>query len=106
MGSSWISLPRLSATLLAAALAVIGVDTAAQDLEPRTYSNAPVGLNFFIAGYGYTSGGVATDPTLPLENANVEASSIVMAYAHALRDKYRNALPSCLHWSKIRLILD
>lgn len=84
MGSSWISLPRLSATLLAAALAVVGVDTAAQDLEPRTYSNAPVGLNFFIAGYGYTSGGVATDPTLPLENANVEASSIVMAYARAL----------------------
>jgi hypothetical protein len=63
-------LPRLRATLLAVALAVIGVDTAAQDLEPRTYTNTPVGLNFFIASYAYTSGGVATDPTIPLETQN------------------------------------
>jgi hypothetical protein len=27
--------------------------TQAQDIEPRTYSNAPVGVNFLIAGYPY-----------------------------------------------------
>jgi hypothetical protein len=84
MGSLWISLPRLSTTLLAVALAVIGTDTAAQDLEPRTYSNTPVGLNFFIASYAYTSGGVATDPTSPLENASVQAHGTILAYARAL----------------------
>jgi hypothetical protein len=29
-----------------------------QDLEPRAYTNIPVGLNFLLAGYAYTAGGV------------------------------------------------
>ncbi len=52
---------------LAAVLAVTSFFAKAQDLEPRAYSNAPVGLNFLIAGYGYTGGG-ARPPTLPLTN--------------------------------------
>ncbi len=55
-----------------------------QDLEPRTYANTPVGLNFLIAGYGYTAGGVATDPALPIENTQVELHSGVLAYARAI----------------------
>ena len=55
-----------------------------QDLEPRTYANTPVGLNFLVAGYGYTGGGVATDPALPIENTQVELHSGVLAYARAL----------------------
>jgi hypothetical protein len=30
---------------------------AAQELEPRTYSNTPGGLNFLIAGYANVTGG-------------------------------------------------
>lgn len=55
-----------------------------QDLEPRTYANTPVGLNFLIAGYGYTGGGVATDPALPIENTQIELHSGVLAYARAI----------------------
>lgn len=55
-----------------------------QDLEPRTYANTPVGLNFLIAGYGYTAGGVATDPALPIENTHIELHSGLMAYARAI----------------------
>ena len=33
----------------------------AQDMEPRSYSNAPVGMNFLVAGYVYTRGGLAFD---------------------------------------------
>jgi hypothetical protein len=29
----------------------------AQEIEPRSYSNAPVGMNFLIAGYAYSRGG-------------------------------------------------
>ena len=36
----------------------------AQDLEPRSYSNSPTGLNFVLLGYGYTTGSVLTDPAL------------------------------------------
>ena len=56
----------------------------AQDLEPRAYANAPVGLNFLIVGYGYSEGGVATDPSVPLEDANVQLHGAVVAYARSL----------------------
>lgn len=54
-----------------------------QDLEPRTYANTPVGLNFLILGYGHTEGGVATDPALPIENTQVELHTAVLAYARS-----------------------
>lgn len=37
--------------LAAAGLAAAGPAAQAQDIEPRAYSNAPVGVNFLIAGY-------------------------------------------------------
>jgi hypothetical protein len=55
----------------------------AQQLEPRAYSNVPVGLNFLIAGYTYSSGGLATDPSLPLDNAQLEIHAPIVGYAHA-----------------------
>src|SRR4051794_27130491 len=46
----------------------------AQDIEPRAYSNAPVGVNFLVGGYAYTAytqGSLATDPSVPLTNAHL-----------------------------------
>jgi hypothetical protein len=62
----------------------LGAGADAQDLEPRAYANAPVGLNFLVAGYGYAAGGVGTDPALPLQNAHLQVHSTVLAYARAL----------------------
>ncbi|HET6780701.1 MAG TPA: transporter [bacterium] len=56
----------------------------AQELEPRAYGNTPIGLNFFIAGYGYAEGGLATDPSVPLEDANLRTHGPVFAYARSL----------------------
>jgi hypothetical protein len=56
-----------------------GVAAQAQDLEPRAYSNAPVGLNFLIAGYGYADGNVSTDPALPIEDAELEQHTALLA---------------------------
>ena len=56
----------------------------AQDLEPRAYSNTPVGLNFLVAGYNYSEGRIAFDPTLPIANAQYYNNTEVVAYAHAL----------------------
>ncbi|MBK7565015.1 MAG: hypothetical protein IPI21_12435 [Propionivibrio sp.] len=50
-------------------------------MEPRAYSNAPIGMNFFIAGYAYTDGDLSSG-TLPIRNANIETSNAVAAYAH------------------------
>jgi len=53
----------------------------AQDLEPRAYSNVPVGLNFAIAGYSYSEGDVATDASVPLEDGEIDLHSALLAYA-------------------------
>jgi hypothetical protein len=68
----------------AASLAAVASGLHGQDLEPRTYANTPIGLNFLIAGYGHLEGGVATDPALPIENTQVEVHSTVFAYVRSL----------------------
>lgn len=56
----------------------------AQDIEPRAYSNAPVGVNFLIAGFAATRGGVAFDPSLPVMNPELRTSNALLAYARVL----------------------
>ena len=70
--------------LAVTALMATGSGVSAQDLEPRAYINTPVGLNFLIADYGYLAGGVATDPALPLQNADIKVHSTILAYARSL----------------------
>ena len=65
------------------ALVVVASGVHAQDLEPRVYANTPVGLNFLIAGYGYTEGGVTADPSVPLEDAEVQTHTAVLAYVRS-----------------------
>jgi hypothetical protein len=56
-------LARFGAALIVTTLVALGSAVYAQELEPRAYTNTPVGLNFLIAAYAYSSGGVATDST-------------------------------------------
>lgn len=83
--------PSRAANLLAVALIGTAACARAQELEPRTYANTPVGLNFLIAGYGYTEGGVVTDPSIPLDNANIRINSQVLAYARSFSAWGRSA---------------
>ena len=74
----------LAAKLLAAC-GLGGVAVAhAQDIEPRAYSNAPVGVNFVVAGVAYSHGGLSLDPSLPVTDARLESSAAVLAYARVL----------------------
>lgn len=63
---------NLSAALVVNALALGAAR--AQDLEPREYANLPIGLNFVVLGYGNSEGGVATDPSVPLEDAEIRVN--------------------------------
>ena len=65
-------------------LASLGLPAWAQDIEPRAYSNAPIGVNFLIAGYAYTRGGIAFGPSLPITDPHLTTSSGVLAYARVL----------------------
>jgi hypothetical protein len=60
------------------------IETHAQDLEPRAYAVTPVGLNFLIGGYAYSKGAVGTDPSVPIEDAEVKVNSAVLAYVRTL----------------------
>lgn len=72
------------ALLVAALLIARASSPGAQTIEPRAYSNAPVGVNFLIAGYAYTRGGLALDAYIPVTNQQVNTSSAVLAYARVL----------------------
>ena len=69
-----------------AILLFVGVSAvSAQELEPRKYTNLPVGVNFVGAGYAYTAGGILFDPTIPLDNANIKISGPVLAYVRSIK---------------------
>jgi hypothetical protein len=74
------------ACIVLAVLALAGITTTAhaQDIEPRAYSNAPVGVNFLIVGYVFTRGGLSFDASVPITDAKLDTSNAVVAYARVL----------------------
>jgi hypothetical protein len=70
---------------LVALIVGVAATAHAQDLEPRAFSNSPIGLNFAIAGYAYAQGDVLTDPALPLENVSNKSHVGVFGFAHTFR---------------------
>lgn len=48
------------------------------------YSNVPVGVNFLLAAYSYTDGGVSVDPSVELEDGEIEIQTTGLAYARIL----------------------
>jgi hypothetical protein len=49
-------------------LLLLAVPAAGQQLEPRAYEPAPVGLNTLGVAYTDSSGSVGFDPSVPLES--------------------------------------
>ena len=74
----------LIASLTSCALLASESAVRAQSIEPRSYSNAPVGVNFLIGGYVYTQGGISFDTSLPITDPKLTTSSAVVGYARAL----------------------
>jgi hypothetical protein len=64
--------------LLGVLVSPYGVD--AQELEPRLYRNVPVGMNALVVGYGFSSGNVLFDTSLPIEDVDADLSVVPVAY--------------------------
>ncbi|MCF6171197.1 MAG: transporter [Bacteroidales bacterium] len=60
-------------------------ESRAQDLEPRFLSVLPTGGNFAIASYGYSSGNILVDNSLPVEDLNAHLNNIVLGYARSFK---------------------
>ena len=76
---------RRAAVILAAGLSLgAAASLRAQVMEPLSYTNAPVGLNFLIAGYGYLWGDVLVDPSLPIKDVDSKIHTAVLTYSRVL----------------------
>jgi hypothetical protein len=65
-------------TVCLATMALLLIGKAhAQQLEPRAYSPAPAGTNFFGLGFLYSSGDALLDPTLPIQNVSARIYNTV-----------------------------
>ncbi len=53
-------------------------------MEPRLYSNAPVGLNFLINTFAYQTGSVLVDTSLPISNVSATVDTAAVAYSRAI----------------------
>ena len=56
----------------------------AQSLEPRAYTNAPVGMNFLLVGYDNADGALLFDPSLPVTDANARVDMGFAGYVRSL----------------------
>ena len=72
---------RVAALLLG--LLVVASSAHAQEPEPRAYSNAPVGMNFLVASYGYQWGNVVFDPSLPVEDVTASLNGAGAGYVRS-----------------------
>ena len=76
-----LSLTAVVCTLL---LLLIPAGTIAQDLEPRTYSNLPIGQNFLVAAYAHSEGEIAPSPSVPIKNVELTVDGYAGAYARSI----------------------
>ncbi|MNE02488.1 hypothetical protein D3C76_754850 [compost metagenome] len=67
-----------------ASLIVVAHGAVAEDLEPRSYANTPVGINFLLMGYSDLRGNVTANPSVPLEDAKLDIKTVVFAFARSL----------------------
>jgi hypothetical protein len=77
--------------LLLAGGLLLPVPSAAQDVQPRSYTPAPVGVNVVSLTYVYSDGPVLFDKTLPIEDAVGTMHSLNLGYSRTLGIADRSA---------------
>ena len=65
------------------ALAWVG-GLGAQELEPGLYQNVPAGLHAATLGYGFSTGNILLDSSLPLADADAQIHSVLLGYVRTL----------------------
>src|SRR5262245_42707554 len=83
---------RTAILFLIAAFAGFQRGVLAQQLEPRAYSAAPVGMNFLDVAVGRSSGDIVTDPSLPISDVNATVNSMAVGVGRTFDFFGRTAL--------------
>ena len=66
------------------ALLFVAAHAHAGEIEPRAYVNTPVGINFLLTGYAYSDGGLSTEASSPIKDAQIKMHTGILAYARTL----------------------
>ncbi len=66
------SRPRVLALLCLTGTCLVAGRGVAQEIEPRAFSPSPTGVTFVLVGAGQSTGGVLTDPSLPVDDVDAE----------------------------------
>ena len=85
-------LQRHSIYLCLAFLLALIRTAAGQELDPRAYSAAPVGVNFLIVAGGRSTGGVLVDQSLPVDDVNATIDSLGLGLGRTVDFFGRTAL--------------
>lgn len=64
---------------------------AGQEMEPRAYSRAPTGAQFVVLSYGYQSGDVLLDSSLPLKDVSINLNAASVGYGRTFNLMGRQA---------------
>ena len=56
----------------------------AQELEPRSLTNIPVGMNFGVIGYAWSQGNILLDPALSIEDLNANVHGLAAGYLRSI----------------------
>jgi len=78
----------------------IPIGVTAQDLEPRTYSNLPIGQNFLVAAYAHSEGEIAPSPSVPIKDVQLNVDGYAGAYARSI-DMWGKSGKIDLLWSRV-----
>jgi hypothetical protein len=84
MRTCWNMIKRSGVVSAVTVLLIMAVQIHASEIEPRSYVNTPVGINFLLAGYAYTDGGLSTQASSPIKDAQLTMNTGVLAYARTL----------------------
>jgi len=80
----WEVIERSGTLSVVIALVFATAQAHAGEIEPRAYVNTPVGINFLLAGYVYSDGGLATVASSPIKDADLTMHTGVLAYARSM----------------------
>ena len=70
---------------LVLSLYLLSAPAQSQELEPRAFTNLPIGMNFAVAGYGYAQGNILLDPAVPIKDLNANLHTFIGAYLRSVK---------------------
>jgi hypothetical protein len=74
---------RLFANLSLASALLLSRESAAQELEPRSFNNIPINQTFALVGVGRSEGDLSPTPSSPLEDAELRIDGLAYGLSHS-----------------------